>query len=205
MNEYYFAPVYDFLLQPFIHHMRQKIVSTAQKYQAQSVVDMCCGTGHQLRYLQRSGIKASGLDLNPMMLQQAHKKNAASCKEGDARHTDFPNHHFDLSMTTLSLHEMPIANAREIIAEMIRVTRPGGQLMLIDYDFSNKSSVIMKTALKAIEFFVGGAHYRNFRKYLAGGQMDNLTAGFNLKLRETRYFFGRTAAMRVYKNPDTGG
>jgi ubiquinone/menaquinone biosynthesis C-methylase UbiE len=205
MNEYYFAPVYDFLLQPFIHHMRKQVVHTAQKYRAEKVIDMCCGTGHQLRYLQRAGINASGVDLNPMMLQQAQKKNASSCQEADARNTSFPARHFHLSMTTLSLHEMPINNAREVVAEMIRLTRPGGQIMLIDYDFGPRSSPLMKQALKAVEFFVGGEHYRNFRRYLASGQMENLTAGFSLKLLETHHFFLRTAAMRIYETPDTGG
>lgn len=199
MNEYYFAPVYDFLLHPFVNHLRQKVVQTAQKYQAESILDMCCGTGHQLKYFSKAGISAEGVDLNKLMIKQASGTN---CRYGDARATAYPDEHFDMAMTTLALHEMPVNNARAIIHEMIRITRKEGRLMLIDYDFGPHSSSFMKTALKAVEYFVGGDHYRNFRHYISSGQMNMLSNGMPLQLEETHYFFRRTVSMKIYKKTD---
>lgn len=200
MNEYYFAPVYDVLLHPFIHKLRKRVAQLAKHYQAKSVIDMCCGTGHQIKYLNSANIDATGVDLNDMMLQQASKSSEKTqCKKGDASQTEYPDSRFDMAMTTLSLHEMPADTARSVIKEMIRITKPSGFLMLIDYDFTDRSSKLMKTALKAIEYFVGGDHYRNFRKYLASGQMEFLTGDLNLEITETHYFFGKTVALRIFK------
>lgn len=58
----------------------------------------------------------------------------------------------------------------------------------------------MKLAMKTIEYLVGGEHYRNFREYLAYGQMENLTQDFPFRLLEIRYFFGKTDAMRIFEN-----
>lgn len=199
MNEYYFAPVYDFLLQPFIHKLRKTVVDLAIKYRSKKVIDMCCGTGHQLKYLRNAGIETTGVDINDLMIRQAGRNNSKdSCKKGDARSTTFPDHHFDMAITSLSLHEMPDQNAREIIQEMIRVVKPNGQLIIIDYDFTDHSSNLMKAGMKMIEYIVGGEHYRNFRKYIKLGQMPYLVQDFNLKTTEVCYFFGNTVALRIY-------
>ncbi|MCF8331198.1 MAG: class I SAM-dependent methyltransferase [Bacteroidales bacterium] len=199
MNEYYFAPVYDFLLQPFIHQLRRSVVAMVLKHKSEKVIDMCCGTGHQLKYLENAGIKSVGVDLNDLMIRQAGRNNSKDlCNKGDARSTNYPDNHFDMALTSLSLHEMPYQNAREIIQEMIRVVKPDGQLMIIDYDFTEHSSNLMKSGMKMIEYFVGGKHYRNFRKYIKLGQMQSLVQDFNLNPTETRYFYGNTIALRIY-------
>lgn len=204
MNEYFFAPIYDLLLHPFIHQLRKRVAQLAKHYQAKTVIDMCCGTGHQLKYLNAANIDATGVDLNDMMLQQATKNpDKTQCKKGDASQTEYPDHHFDLAMTTLSLHEMPVSMAKEVIREMIRISKPDGHLMLIDYEFTDHSSGFMKTAMKAIEYFVGGDHYRNFRKYLAAGQIDYLTRDLNLDVIEIHHFFGKTVALRILKKSES--
>ncbi|MGM0648488.1 MAG: class I SAM-dependent methyltransferase, partial [Bacteroidota bacterium] len=64
MNTYYFAPLYDVLLQPFIHKMRLKTATIANSLKVNTAIDLCCGTGHQLKYLRKAGIDAEGVDLN---------------------------------------------------------------------------------------------------------------------------------------------
>jgi len=55
----------------------------------------------------------------------------ADLREGDAQQLPFPDTSFDTVVCTLSLCNIP--DNRRAIAEMKRVLRPGGRLLLLDH------------------------------------------------------------------------
>ena len=191
MNEYKFAPVYDFFLSPYITKIRRKVVEISHNYGFNTILDVCCGTGHQVKLLRKHGFDATGVDLNEDMLKQSGKGFITPpCRKQDASALDISDNSFDMSTTSLSLHETDPDIAKLIVSEMISVTKPGGYLLLIDYELSERTSPFSHKLTSFVEWMVGGDHYRNFRKYNSNGGLEKLTGLKELEI-EKEFVFRR--------------
>jgi len=189
MSEYKFAPVYDLIVSPYIKKVRRKVLYICQEYNFKTILDVCCGTGNQVRILKNHGFDAMGVDLNEDMLRQSGRGFITPpCQKQDAAAMDLPDNSFDMATTTLALHETEQDIARNIVKEMIRVTRPGGYLILIDYEISDRTSKFSHRFVHYVESFVGGDHFRNFKTYRSVGGLDNLTDGPMLSLKDEILF-----------------
>jgi ubiquinone/menaquinone biosynthesis C-methylase UbiE len=77
-----------------------------------------------------------GIDLTPAMLARAEANRAArglnnvSFKEGDAEALPFPDGSFDIATCGSAFHHF--SDPGRVLCEMVRVTRPGGRIALID-------------------------------------------------------------------------
>jgi ubiquinone/menaquinone biosynthesis C-methylase UbiE len=99
------------------------------------VLEVAVGTGRNLTFYPQ-GVRLTGIDLSPAMLEIARKRAEelgldTDLKEGDAQQLPFPDAAFDAVVCTLSLCNIP--DDRMAIAEMKRVLRPGGRLLLLDH------------------------------------------------------------------------
>ncbi len=99
------------------------------------ILEAGCGTGLLLAEASRVGRSALGLDLSHGMLKRAHARGLRIV-QGSLTALPLPDDSVDLvySMKVLA-HVPPI---REALAELARVTRPGGHLLL---EFYNPSSL----------------------------------------------------------------
>lgn len=100
-----------------------------------AVLEVAIGTGRNLPHYP-AGVTLTGLDLSPAMLALARARAAelgreVSLHEGDAQALPFPDTAFDTVVCTLGLCGVP--DERKAIAEMHRVLRPGGKLLLLDH------------------------------------------------------------------------
>ncbi|WP_333782869.1 class I SAM-dependent methyltransferase [Arthrobacter sp. H14] len=80
--------------------------------------------------------RLTGVELSASMLAQAHARaemlhRVVDLRLGDAQHLNFPDASFDTVVATLSLCSIP--DDRAAVAEMARVLRPGGRLVLLDH------------------------------------------------------------------------
>lgn len=107
-------------------------------YGVREVLDVGCGPGVIARTLARQYPQAyvTGLDISPDRVAQAIQRNAdvpnvAIC-HGSATNMLFADDHFDLVYCRLLLEYLP--NRAEAVAEMVRVCRPGGSVILQDLD-----------------------------------------------------------------------
>ena len=102
------------------------------------VVDVGCGTGNLLALLADARVDAyAGADLSPDMLRVAAGKLAASpvrgaLAAGAAQALPFADGAFDTAVSASTLHDWP--DPRAGLAEVRRVLRPGGTLLLLDWD-----------------------------------------------------------------------
>lgn len=190
MKEYqYSAKFYDPLLYPFIRPIRNKVISLVKQYHYKSILDVCCGTGDQLKLLKQHGFDGEGIDLSDAMLSVAGKgEHKANCINQDATQMHYKDAKFDLAMTAFSLHEKSHISARKIVEEMVRVTSEGGDIMIVDYELSEKTSALSKMLIYFIEWLAGGEHYRNFRSYIKKGGLPELLSGITLTEIERHYF-----------------
>ncbi len=95
------------------------------------VFEAGCGTGLLLRAAAEVARSAKGLDLSRGMLQPAHQRGLRVV-QGSLTHVPLPSESVDLvySMKVLP-HVPPI---REALAELARLVRPGGHLLLEFYN-----------------------------------------------------------------------
>jgi len=99
------------------------------------VLEVAVGTGRNLPYYPQ-GVRLSGLDLSEEMLTVARQRAATLSREvglqqGDAQALPFSDGAFDTVVCAFALCSIP--DDRRAVAEMKRVLRPGGRLLLIDH------------------------------------------------------------------------
>lgn len=185
----YSARIYDPLLFPFIRPIRNKVIALVKRYHYRSILDVCCGTGDQLKLLKAHGFDGEGIDLSNAMLSVAGEgEHKANCKHQDATQMHYDDAQFELVMTAFSLHEKSHDSARKIVEEMVRVTTQNGDILIVDYELSEKTSAVSKMLIYFIEWLAGGEHYRNFRSYIKKGGLPELLCGITLTEVERHYF-----------------
>ncbi|HEX9132211.1 MAG TPA: methyltransferase domain-containing protein [Ktedonobacteraceae bacterium] len=131
--------------------MRRMTVDLAQLQLGESVLDVGCGTGALTRLAKtRVGEtgRVYGIDAAPQMIAVARRKAARHNLEIDFRvglieRLAFPDDSFDVVLSSLMMHHLPEELERQGLAEIARVLKPGGRLLVLDFQprqtKSNKS------------------------------------------------------------------
>ena len=92
-------------------------------------LDVGCGEGRFCRMLSGLGISAVGIDPTQAFIEHARSVDpAGDYRIGRAEELDFPSESFDLVVSYLSFIDIPDIAAA--IAEMSRVLKPGGSLLI---------------------------------------------------------------------------
>ncbi len=101
--------------------------------QKPALLDIGCGTGSFLRAIEDLVETANGVDLSGGMVAHAQKRSTASGKLSfskiDGPQLPFANDSFDVVTSVLSFRYL---DWDPIIAEILRVLKPGGRLLIID-------------------------------------------------------------------------
>ncbi len=94
------------------------------------VVDVSCGTGRWMAFIEANGGRAAGCDPSSEMLKESRKKINGIVVQGDALRLPFATGIADIVLCTLSLGYLsPVACA---LQEMRRVARVGGAVIVTD-------------------------------------------------------------------------
>ncbi len=115
----------------------------AQRWKLETVrdvLDVGCGIGHwamQLASVMPEDVRVTGIDREPSWLEQASTRARArglearfSYRQGEAQRLPFPDDAFDLTTCQTVLIHMPDPSA--VLAEMVRVTKPGGLIAVAE-------------------------------------------------------------------------
>jgi ubiquinone/menaquinone biosynthesis C-methylase UbiE len=147
------------------------MVRELKQHSCSSVVDLCCGTGLFAGMAQEAGLVPSGVDISSHMLEVGREKYPdIHFVEADATATDFVGSSFDAVTVSFGLHEKPEAVARGIFREALRLTRPGGVILVADYRLPDEGvSPFTKWIIRLVERVAGREHYRCFKAYMTRG------------------------------------
>ena len=166
----FLTPLYDVVHRVFgVGGLHQLMIGLADPDPGMRVVDIGCGTGNLLVALgrQRSGLDLAGLDPDERALARARRRSrrarlTVDWQRGFAQELPYPDRSVDRVFSSLMLHHLDDASKDELLAEVRRVLRPNGVLVLADLDghdahrrhglgrhLGRRSIAVMNTAMVA--------------------------------------------------------
>ena len=105
------------------------MVPLALASRPKNALDVGCGEGRFCRMLAKLGVATTGIDPTPSLIAEARRRHPEGTYiEADAAKLPLEAQSFDLVVACLSLVDIP--EAEPAIAEMARVMKPGGRLLI---------------------------------------------------------------------------
>jgi SAM-dependent methyltransferase len=99
-----------------------------------SALDVGCGPGLFDRHLG-SGFELHGVDVSPAMVERAQETNPeASYRVYDGRRLPYGDGGLDVVFAVCVLHHVDPPDRPALVAEMARVTRPGGLVLVFEHN-----------------------------------------------------------------------
>lgn len=154
----------------------RRIVTLAGVRPGDAVLDVGCSGGYLARKLAAAtgpGGQVTGVDPSRAAVtyasRRADRRNgrtgaATAFTVGVAQDLPVPGSAFDVVTCTLAMHHVPARKRAAALAEMYRVTRPGGRLLVADFD----------PARRPLRLHPGGQRMR--RAAATVGPLDELAA-----------------------------
>ena len=127
-----------FAAAPELHNdaIHSLMIEAAQPRASDRLLDVACGPGTVVAAFAPQVAHATGVDATPAMLEQARALQAAKGLTNVAWQTSsayvlpFPDASFDIVTNRFAFHHLE--NIEAAFAEMLRVTVPGGRVMVCD-------------------------------------------------------------------------
>jgi SAM-dependent methyltransferase len=135
------AAVYDESLPSHVveHYLRKRTAFVLGLRPAGSVLDVGCGTGALARRLSAAGYEVTGVDPSDGMLD-VMRSRAPEVRAVQASGAELPfeTGSFDVVVSVAAFHHIAEPDAvRATLAEMTRVSRPGGRIVIWDHNPRN--------------------------------------------------------------------
>jgi len=171
------ASFYDLLFSKRLASIRGNIRTFLKHCKATNVLDLCCGTGEQLRLLSCDDMVLTGVDMSPAMLTRARATSPAAIRylESDASKSSLPESTYDAIIISFALHEKSVSQHTAIFHEACRLIKHTGHIIIADYctPASGYSSYILgKLLIPAIERAAGSNHHSNYKTWMGLGAID---------------------------------
>ena len=189
-----------FLFRGKFRELRQKTMSLARIQPGEQVLDVGCGTGTlALEVSRRVGSIGRVVGVDPSSEQIAHARSKGARRNvpvefqiGVIEQLAFADQTFDVVLTTLMMHHVQASLKRQGLAEIARVLKPGGRLIIADFKPKQERQG------QAARFHAGGSSMQD----LAAMVVD---AGFDLleteEMRPARFSaFPGAGFIRAHKS-----
>jgi ubiquinone/menaquinone biosynthesis C-methylase UbiE len=119
----------------------RRLVSLSGVRAGDSVLDVGCSGGYLARKLAAAaapGGEVTGVDPSAAAVGYARRRSGAGTafEVATAQDLGLPDSSFDVVTSTLAIHHVPARKREAAFREMYRVTRPGGRLLVADFEAS---------------------------------------------------------------------
>jgi ubiquinone/menaquinone biosynthesis C-methylase UbiE len=143
MGKHYLFPLYDLAHRVFgLRAIQQGMITLARLAAGHKVLDVGCGTGNLLRSTgkRHPRTELTGLDPDPKMLATTRRKTrraglSVRLDRGFAQELPYADGEFDRVFSSLMFHHLDSTSKDELLAEVKRVLKPDGVLVLADAVF----------------------------------------------------------------------
>ncbi len=165
-----------FLFRGQLREMRQRTVTLARMQPGEQVLDVGCGTGtlamEVARRVGRAG-RVAGVDPGTQQIARARAKAARrnlpiEFQTGMIEQLPFPDQSFDVVFSTLMMHHLPAPLKRQGLAEIARVLKPGGRLVMADFKRKQERQG------RAARFHAGGSSMHDLAAMVSDAGFEDL-------------------------------
>ncbi len=132
------------------------------------VLDVGCGTGSLTFTIAKTAqfSKIVGIDSSESFIEYVHSTNTdprVTFEVGDAQQLPYPYASFDKSLAQIVLGQVP--DPRRVVAEMVRITRPGGMVAACNWDQTGGMELwsILRKSVAALDPSAENLRTSNFR------------------------------------------
>ena len=141
---------------------RVRTIHLAALQPGETVLDVGCGTGTlALEMAVRVGQTGhvTGIDPSPQQLVRARNKAARrgltlDFQPGVIEQLPFSDQSFDVALSSLMMHHLPVPVKRQGLVQIARVLKPGGRLLIADFTHRQNRKG------RAARFHAGGSRLR---------------------------------------------
>lgn len=137
-----------------------RLLASARLDDAQSMLDLGCGTGTFAVMAKRAHprVDVVGLDIDPQILGIARAKAATEAVdvhflEGSAERLPFSDGTFDRVTSSLFFHHLSMAMKARTASEALRVLSPGGELHVADWGVP--ANLVMRALFVPVQLLDG--------------------------------------------------
>ena len=137
----YLSDYYEVLTPAERSRIRQKQIELIGLEEGERVLEVGCGTG-VLSFLSKLGVgetgEVAGIDIAPKMVARAEEKARKAgldiaFKVASIDELPYPDGYFDVVISSLMLHHLPLEMKRKGLGEVHRVLKDDGRLFLCDF------------------------------------------------------------------------
>ncbi len=156
--------------------LRQRTATLARMQPGDAVLDVGCGTGtlamEVARCVGRAG-RVAGVDPGTEQIARARAKAARrnvpiDFQIGVIEQLAFPDQTFDVVFSTLMMHHLPASLKRQGLAEIARVLKPGGRLVIADFKRKQERTG------RAARFHAGGSSMQDLAALVKEAGFEHL-------------------------------
>lgn len=164
------------------------------------MLDVGCGTGTlAMSMARRVGRAGRVVGIDPGTEQIARTRSKAARRNlpiefqiGVIEQLAFPNQTFDVVLSTLMMHHLPAPLKRQGLAEIARVLKPGGRLVIADFKCKQERQG------RAARFHAGGSSMQDLAALVKDAGFEHLEMEEMLPIRFSA--FPGAGFVRAYKS-----
>jgi ubiquinone/menaquinone biosynthesis C-methylase UbiE len=154
--------------------LRHMTINLVQLQRGETVLDVGCGTG-TLAMIAKERVgpegRVSGIDLSASLLATARRKAARrglsiDFQLGVIEQLAFPDQSFEVVLSSMMMHQLPDDLKVQGLTEIVRVLKPGGCLLVLDFrrsvhggpwnsDIQDLPALMQETAFRGLGFALG--------------------------------------------------
>jgi SAM-dependent methyltransferase len=135
------ADAYDESLPAHVadHYLQKRARFVLEHCPRGTALDVGCGTGALAARLAEAGYEMTGVDPSEGMLRVLERRTSkVRGLRGSGTALEFPDSSFDLVYSVAVMHHIAAPqDVRRTLAEMVRVARPGGRVLVWDHNPRN--------------------------------------------------------------------
>lgn len=172
-------------LQPALQALRPRMIDQLRLTTPARLLDAGCGIGTEAIEMARTAeIDVVGVDSSRAMVEEARRRASraglpVTFVRADAADLPFPDHHFDASQAQTLLGH--VTDPVSVVAELVRVTRPEGRVVILDLDqgstlLDHPDRATTRKVLQTLtDGFANGWAGRQLRRLLLQAGMHDVT------------------------------